>query len=342
LEQALERGATPEEIRRLMEELRQAMNEVMREMMRQAMRDMQQGREPRQPQGNERVISQQDIERLMREIEEQMRAGNRDAARNLMSQLREMLEAMRNARPTMQGQQSPQQQMLDELGNMIREQQRLMDQTFRERQQRRQQQGQQGQRGQQGQQGQRGQRGQQGQQGEQGEGGEGGEGDQAMRDLQRGQGQLREQLQRFLDQLRQGGRQPGRELGDAEGQMGQAEGELGRGSAGEALGPQNRALDNLRRGAQQMSREMMGQGEGEPNGQPGQGQGQANGQRRPSMNDPLQRNTPDEFLQGDVRVPGARDRQRVQDILEDVRRRLADPSRPMIEMEYLQRLLRPF
>jgi uncharacterized protein (TIGR02302 family) len=339
LEQAIERGASPEELRRLMEELRQALAEVMREMMQQALRDQREGRQ-RQPDPNERVISQQDLERMMREIEEMMRSGNRDAARNMMSQLRDMLQALRNARPSMQGQNGGGQQMLDELGNMIREQQRLMDRTFRERQQgRRQQQPGQGQ-----------QRQQQGQrqpgQGQQGQGqpgdGEPGEGE-GMQDLQRGQQALRDQLQRFMDQLRQGGRDPNRQLGDADGQMGEAEQQLGRRNPGDALGPQSRALDNLRRGAQQMARDQMGQGEGDPNGMPGPGQGQANNQRRPNMNDPLQRSIPpDEQTSSDVRIPDRVDRQRAQEILEDVRRRLSDPSRPPIEMEYLQRLLRPF
>lgn len=344
LEQAIELGASNDEIRQLMEELRQAMQNLMRELAQQMQRDQREGRQQQRPDGNERMISRQDIERMMREIEELMRSGARDAARQRMAQLREMLEALRNARPSMQGR-GQQQEQLDELSDMIREQQRLMDQTFRERQQGRQQQGQQ-QRGQQQgrqQQGQRGQQGQQGQQGEQGEGQEGG--GQAMRDLRQRQGQLREQLQRFMDGMRQGGRDPGRQLGDADGEMGNAESQLGQGNPGDALGPQNRALDNLRRGAQQMAREMQqGEGEGgDPNGQPGQGQAQANGQRRGGMDDPLQRNPPGEdFDNSDVRVPGRADRQRAQDILDEVRRRLSDPARPSVEMDYLQRLLRPF
>ncbi len=343
LERALERGASEEEIRRLMEELRQALAQMMQEMMRQAERDRQQGRQMPPLTGNERMLTPQDFERLMREIEELARSGNRDAARNLMSQLRNMLEALRNARPTPQGRQGQQQDMLDELGNMIREQQRLMDQTFRERQQR-QQQGRQGQqRGQQ--QDQRGQPGQRGQQGQRGQGEqEGQQGGGAMEGLRQGQQALRDQLQRFIDQLRQGGRDPGRSLGDAGDQMGQAEEQLGRGNPGDALGPQNRALDNLRRGAQQMAREMMGDGEGDPNGMPGDGTGNSGqAQRRPNMNDPLQRNLPpDDTLSSDVRVPDRADRQRIQEILEDVRRRLSDPNRPTLEMDYLQRLLRPF
>jgi uncharacterized protein (TIGR02302 family) len=338
LEQAMERGATPEELERLMQELRQALAEVMREMMQQALRDMREGRQPERPQPGERTLSQRDLEQMMREMERALREGNRDAARNMMSQLREMLDALRNGRPSMQGQ-NGQQQMMDELSDMIREQQRLMDRTFRERQQR---QGRQ-QQGRQGQQGQRGQQGQQGQGQQPGEGQEGdGEGDQAMQDLQQGQGNLRDQLRRFMDQLRQGGREPG-QLGEADGQMGEAQGQLGRRNPGDALGPQSRALDGLRRGAQQLSREMQGDGEGDPNGMPGGGQGQASNQRRPNMNDPLQRGLPpDETTGSDVRVPDRADRQRAQDILEEVRRRLSDPSRPAIETDYLNRLLRPF
>ncbi len=341
LERALEQGASDEEIRRLMEELRQAMQDFMRELAERALREQREGRDQQQQQQrSERTITQQDLERMLRDMENMARSGARQAARDMLNQLRDMMNALRNSRPQFGQDGGEQQDMLDELGNMIREQQRLMDQTFRERQQR-QQQGRQGQ--QQGRQGQQGrQPGQQGQQGQQGGGEPGGEGDQAMNELRQGQGALRQRLQEMLDQLRQGGREGNRDLGEAGDSMGRAEQQLGRGDPGNALGQQGRALDGLRRGAQQMMREMMGEGdqagEGGPGGpQPGQN-------RNTRMADPLQRNSPFEEAEAnsDVRVPGQGDLQRAQRILEEVRRRLSDPSRPRLELDYLQRLLRPF
>lgn len=338
LEQALERGATPEELREIMRELRQAMQDLMRELAERALQDRREGRQQPPQTGEERVISQQDLERLMREIENLTRQGRHEEARELMAQLRDLLNALRNARPQLgEDQAGGQEQLLEELGDIVREQQRLLDQTFRERQRSRRQQGEQRPGGQRGEQGQR----QPGQGRQPGEGGEPGN-EEGLRGLQESQQALRDRLQRFLDQLREGGHEPGKPFGDADGQMGQAEGELGQGRPGEALGPQNKALDNLRRGANQLAREMLGQGEGGPNGDPGGPQARAEG-RNSNGDDPLRRNPSPDDLTNDsgIRIPGP-DRQRIQEILQDVRKRLADPNRSPLERDYLERLLRPF
>ncbi|MGQ3348533.1 DUF4175 family protein, partial [Bosea sp. (in: a-proteobacteria)] len=49
-----------------------------------------------------------------------------------------------------------------------------------------------------------------------------------------------------------------------------------------------------------------------------------------------------DWADGRVRVPGADESatQRARRILEELRRRLGDPSRPMEELDYLERLLR--
>jgi len=43
-----------------------------------------------------------------------------------------------------------------------------------------------------------------------------------------------------------------------------------------------------------------------------------------------------------VKVPDQIDVQRAREILEELRRRLGEPTRPMLELEYLERLLRRF
>ena len=43
-----------------------------------------------------------------------------------------------------------------------------------------------------------------------------------------------------------------------------------------------------------------------------------------------------------VKIPGEMDVQRVRRILEELRRRLADPQRPQIELEYIERLLKDY
>ncbi|MGC2780903.1 MAG: DUF4175 family protein, partial [Bradyrhizobium sp.] len=47
----------------------------------------------------------------------------------------------------------------------------------------------------------------------------------------------------------------------------------------------------------------------------------------------------DDFSQ---KIPGEIDVQRVRRILEELRRRLADPSRPQVELDYIERLLKEY
>jgi hypothetical protein len=115
--------------------------------------------------------------------------------------------------------------------------------------------------------------------------------------------------------------------------MGEAEQSLGEGETGNALSEQGRALDNLRRGAQAMAEAMaqgMAQGQPGPNGR----------QRTDPFGRPLRTEGPD--LGVTVKVPEEIDVQRAREILEELRRRLSDPSRPRLEKDYLERLLERF
>jgi uncharacterized protein (TIGR02302 family) len=233
---------------------------------------------------------------------------------------------------------------LDELGNMIREQQNLRDKTFRQGQDQRRNQQQRGQRGQ-NQQGR-----QQGQQGQQGDPSQFGE-------LRQNQQALREQLKKLLEEMRkrgqagqqgqpqpgqgQQGQDPGEGLGQADGAMGDAEGQLGQGNADGAVDSQGRALEALRRGAQSLAQQMQqGQGQGPGPGQPGRnGQARANNDTDP-LGRPLRgRDYGDDVT---VKVPGEIDVQRARRILEELRKRFADPLRPQLELDYIERLLKDF
>jgi uncharacterized protein (TIGR02302 family) len=368
LQQALERGASEDEIKKLTEDLRRAMDQFMRQLAEQMQRQ-QQNADPNQmsqlPE-NFRTVTPRDLQNMLNRIEELSKRGDMAEAQRLMEELNQMLNNLQMARP---GQQDPRQremnQALSDLDRMTREQQGLRDETFQQEQQR-QNRAQRGQRpGQQqarpGQQGQRqqGQRGQQpGQQpGEQGEDGEEGEGQQGAQG-QQGQGgqslaqrqqQLRDRLQDLQRRMRGMGAPQQGELGEAEGAMGEAGEQLGQGQGEGALDAQGRALEALRKGAQNLAQQMQGQpGEG---GEPGEGAfgepyGQPSG--RPSAQqrgreDPLGRpQRQRDWADGRVRVPGADESatQRARRILEELRRRLGDPSRPMEELDYLERLLR--
>ena len=164
LRQALERGATDEEIKKLTDELRAALDRFMQALAEQMRKNPQQLARPLDQ--NTRMLRPQDLKSMIDRLEQLARSGAKDAAKRLLEELQQMLENLQMARPGQQGGDDMDDDMmsaLDELGNMIREQQNLRDKTFRQGQdQRRNQPGQRGQRGQQGQQ--QGQQGQQGQQ----------------------------------------------------------------------------------------------------------------------------------------------------------------------------------
>jgi len=338
LRQALERGASDEEIKRLTDQLRAALDKFMQALAEELRKNPQQLARPLDR--NAREIRPQDLRSMLDRIENLARSGAKDAARRLLEELQSILENLQMARPggQMDGDDGDDMMSaLDELGDMIRKQQQLRDRTFREGQDQRRER----------QRGQRGQRGQQGQQDQQGEQG------QQFGELQQNQQALRQQLQKLLEEMRkrglgqnqpgQQGQQPGQaeadQLGRAGEAMGDAEGALGEGNADGAVDAQGRALDAMRKGAQglaQMMQQQMGQGQGQP-GRTGQARAQQD-------TDPLGRPLRGRDYGDDstVKVPGEIDVQRARRILEELRRRFGEQFRPQLELEYIERLLKDF
>jgi hypothetical protein len=84
--------------------------------------------------------------------------------------------------------------------------------------------------------------------------------------------------------------------------------------------------------------------------QDGQGQGNGPGDRagrqqgNGSQSDPLGRPLHGRDFGDDltVKIPGEIDVQRVRRILEELRRRAADPQRPQLELDYIERLLKDY
>jgi uncharacterized protein (TIGR02302 family) len=341
LKQALERGASDEEIKKLTENLRAALDNFMRQLAEQLRNNPQQLARPLDP--NTRVMRQQDLNNMIERMERLSRSGDKDAAKQLLDQLQQMLENLQMAQPGQSGD-GDMEQALNELGDMIRKQQQLRDKTFKQGQDSRRdrmrgkqqgdhdmgdlQQDQQGLRdrlkklqqelakrgmgqGQRGDKGQKGEKGQQGQPGQQGQ-----DGDQ------------------------QGDGEDG--LGEADSAMGDAGGKLGEGNADGAVDSQGKALEALRKGAQSLA-EAMQQGDGE-----GQGDGPGNRAGRQqsggNQSDPLGRPLHGREFGDDltVKIPGEIDVQRVRRILEELRRRLGDTQRPQIELDYLERLLKDY
>jgi hypothetical protein len=353
---ALEEGASDEEIKRLMEELRMALNKFMESMAKQAMQNP--NFDPRNPVSpNNRMVTPQDLERMLKKIEDLARTGSKDAAKQMLSELRDILENAQNGRQqAQQGDSQEMMNMLDGLSDMISKQQQLLDETYRAQQQQERgelgegeegQQAQPGQRGRQGQQGQRGRQGQQGQQGQRGQGQRGQQGQGQQGQGQQGEGQdgegpfpglgnrqaeLEKQLREMMDKLRGMGANPPDQLDGAGQAMGKAGEALGDQNGDRATEQQTLALDKLRQGAKSMAEQMMNQ-----MGQ--QGRANANGSR-----DPLGRPLPTQQTDnGDsVKVPEEADVQRAREILEELRRRLGEATRPPQELEYIDRLIERF
>jgi uncharacterized protein (TIGR02302 family) len=264
-------------------------------------------------------------------LEQMARSGAKDAARRMLQDLQQMLENLQMARPGQQMDGDGDDDMmsaLDELGDVIRKQQQLRDRTFQQGQDQRRDR-------------QRGQRGQQGQEGQQGD---------QMGELRDNQQALREQLNKLMQELRKKGFGQGQQqgqgemdqLGRAGEAMGEAEGQLGDGNADGAVDSQGRALDALRRGAQNLAQSMQQQGMlgPGPNGQPGR----LGLPRAQQDTDPLGRPLRGRDYGDDttVKVPGEIDVQRARRILEELRRRFGENFRPQLELDYIERLLRDF
>jgi uncharacterized protein (TIGR02302 family) len=333
LKQALERGASDEEIKKLTENLRAALDNFMRQLAEQLRNNPQALARPLDP--NTRVMRQQDLNNMIERMERLSRSGDKEAARQLLEQLQEMLENLQMAQPGQSGD-SDMEQALNELGDMIRKQQQLRDKTFKQGQDSRRDRA----------------RGKQ-------------QGDQSMGDLQQDQQGLRDRLKKLQQELAKRGLGQGQKgekgqrgeqgqqdeqaedgdgedgLGQADTAMGDAGSRLGEGNADGAVDSQGKALEAMRKGAQSLA-DAMQQGDGEGQEGPGNraGRQQSGGNQSDPLGRPLRgREFGDDFT---VKIPGEIDVQRVRRILEELRRRLADPSRPQIELDYIERLLKDY
>ena len=333
LKQALERGASDEEIKKLTDDLRAALDNFMRQLAEQMRNNPQALARPLDP--NTKVMRQQDLNSMIERMERLSRSGDKDAAKQLLEQLQEMLENLQMAQPGQSGD-GDMEQSLNELGDVIRKQQQLRDKTFK--------------------QGQDSRRDRQR-----------GKGDQSMGDLQQDQQGLRDRLKKLQEQLAKRGMNPGKgqqqgqrgqkgeqgqdgdpqqgdggdPLGDADGAMGDAGGKLGDGNADGAVDSQGKALDAMRKGAQSLADAMQqGDDDGQGNGAGNRaGRQQSSGNATDPLGRPLHTHESDDLT---VKIPGEIDVQRARRILEELRRRLADPARPQIELDYLERLLKDY
>jgi uncharacterized protein (TIGR02302 family) len=334
LQDALARNAPDKEIDRLMNELRQALNRYMQALAENMARNPDQNRQPLDP--SQQVLTSRDLERMLDRARELAQNGRRDQARQLLSQLQNMLENLRMARPGQGSQQraSEAQHMMRGMRDLMQRQQQLLDRSFRAQQQ----QSEQGPMGMPGGQGQAQQRG----------AGQGGAAQDGNPDMSGAAGQ-QEALRRTLGEMM---RRMGDSIGDIPDSLGRAEramrdaGQaLGRNRPGDAIAPQTDALDQLQQAARDFAQQMQqrlgnafGRGDARDDGS-------GAGLRRDEIaRDPLGRPLANggAYDQGDVKIPDNNTMQKARDILDELRRRAGERDRPPIELDYIDRLLQRF
>ena len=301
------------EVQKLLDQFQQALRDWQKELEK----DMKQN--PEKYRNRDQALQNpQDMQNLLDRLRDAINQGDKQALERMLSQLRQMMENQRNAQNQGGQRMDPNHPMMKnmrELGDIIRRQQELMDETFKRHQERR----------------------------------EGKPGDQQKdQDLERQQGELQKRLNdlmKQLDEMLGGEGNIPKNFGQAEREMDRAGKALRGRQPGDAVGPQGRALDELRRGAQDAMRQL-GQmfglqfGPGQPGQFPPGDQRNLWGPDR----DPLGRQTNGlgPLDTQDVKVPTEAERKRVRDILDELRRRASQPGRPTLELDYIDRLLRRF
>ena len=359
LAEAIENGASEDEIAELMQELRDAMQDYMRQLAEQS--QQQQGNQQAQNnQGQQQEMTSQDLEDMLQRLQELMEQGRMAEAQELLDQLRQMMENMQVAEGQQgQGGQGQGEQAMEGLAETLREQQGLSDEAFRDLQEQANPNAQQG-----NSQGNVGRDGDLGRGQQHGQSGQGQSGDQQGQEGQPGQpngqqGQdpggsladrqqaLRQELQRQQNSLPGAGTPEGDAAREALGRAGEAmddaEESLRNEDFAGALDDQSRAIDELREGMQNLADQMAQEQQ--------QGQGNAQDQQQAGRNgpggerDPLDRPTgpfdPESRNRGFV-PDGDELTGRAQELMDEIRRRSIEQGRPGEELDYLKRLLDRF
>jgi uncharacterized protein (TIGR02302 family) len=332
-----------------------------------------------------RSVSRQDLQSMLDRMQEMARTGDRDDAQKMLEQLQNTLENLRMAHRDTDPTTRTLNNALRELDRLTREQQALRDETNRQAQaeaqaRERQEESDDQQQNQPATPNDAG-RPSPGDQAQNQQAQQDAARDQDLQDRQQDLRNRLEEVERQLKQLgqdqsglseaqkamkdaenalnqdqnqaqSQGGQNKGQNQGQNQGNQGQGESPGGQdeggsqGGGNQAVEAQGRALEALRKGANQIAQSMQqgGQGQGAEGNQPGdqEGQGQAEGAGdtdplgRPLANDPAF----DPHARFDpMGLPAA---ERAQRVLEELRRRLSDPSRSQEELDYLERLLKPY
>ncbi len=305
LEKALREGAPQERIAELMDKLRGAMDKYLDAMRDEAERRAAEGgSKPPQDGQDNKSISREDLQKMLDEMEQMSKGGNNDMAQQMLEQLDQLLQNLQPGGQQQSGGDGQMEDMMQGLGDMMKKQKRLMDDTQR-------------------------MPGQGEQPGQEGEGGDQPGDGKGLADKQ-------QQLKKQLEGLRgQGGQN--KNLEDAERAMGEAGESLKQGDKEGALQKQGEALDKMRKGAQELAQQMRENGQGQADGEARDGEG------RGGEDDPLGRpratRNPDTGPDQDM-LPNEQAAQKAREILETLRSKANERGLSDQEKAYIDRLLR--
>ena len=275
----------------VIDQLLQRYNQAMQRYLEALLQNAQKSSRPQANDPNAKNLNSSDLDQMMKAIQQLAASGNREAAAQMLAALQNMLENMQvSISPSGNGQGGEQKnsqlnQAIQQYGDLMGQQRALMDKTLRQQQ------------------------------------GNGDPKDGGAQGLAKQQDQLHQKLNQAMQKLGKSGEA----LGKAGEAMQQAQKSLNSKDLANAGNAEANALQELRKGADALAKEM------QTNGNNNQAQGQE---------DPLGRgeNGPGNM----IKLPDANDLARARDILQELRRRAGQRSRPPQELDYLDRLLKEF
>ena len=314
LSQAMKNGASPQEIERLMQELKEANENYMRQLRQQNERAERNEFDQSTP-GEQMNMDMADIQAMMDRIQELMEQGRMAEAQQALEELQEMMENLRlseNGQGGEGGQSSAQ-----GLSDLLQDQQDLSDDAFNDLQQEF-----------------------SNPDGQESQGEQGGEGQQQGSDFADRQGQLRERLENdrsaIEGELGDEGEDAQRSLEQAERAMRRAQSALEDGDLDGAVDQQAQAMDALRQAIRDVNRAQRSENSDAEQGNSDQQEGQGR--------DPLGRPQGGDGSSGtaEARREGQDREAQAAELLDEIRRRAGDRERSETERDYLKRLLDRF
>jgi len=336
LREALSRGASPEEIERLTQQLQKALDAFLAELEKNS---TQKARSGESETGDSQTVTPKDLKSMLDQLSDAAKNGDKEAAMELLDRMQEMLENLRSAEKSRDsGQAARNRKAMRDIDKLMREQQKLRDDTFAHQRgepsesDSTPQQGGADEKNQQQGKGSPARPWSQGRQdGADRNNSAGKQGDRRALQLDHRQKQLRDQLESLQQRAAPPGGEAPKGLGEADEAMKQAEQALREGDDDGAMEAQGRALEGLRKGAGEMSAQARQGSPGDNEGQPDEKDGGMRGQNGEGpFGQASRRNNVD-----------ATAAQKARKVLEELRRRLADPNRARDELDYLERLIKP-